>query len=207
MGVLCLVTWCARTTSRIFLLGILIFKGLIARRLYKLFGVKGLIIRKWRVKYWLKGRLTRNREIVIYLGYVAKTRGGLLSVCLHAEVNVCFMWTSWHVWVFRWRLSDQRAPGSEILDGSRGEGIRGAREGSLWLQQLAAGAKKPNRRLISRVTQLWEPSRRICRRAIWSIDGNKPADIAARPVVSLQLCSLAKTTDVLLNTSFHTGER
>jgi hypothetical protein len=28
--------------SRIFLLGILIFKGLTARRLYKLFGVKGL---------------------------------------------------------------------------------------------------------------------------------------------------------------------
>jgi hypothetical protein len=30
--------------SRIFLLGILIFKGLTARRLYKSFGVKGLII-------------------------------------------------------------------------------------------------------------------------------------------------------------------
>jgi hypothetical protein len=28
--------------SRIFLLGILIFKGLIARHLYKLFGIKGL---------------------------------------------------------------------------------------------------------------------------------------------------------------------
>jgi hypothetical protein len=49
----CLVTWCVRTTSldiigvfvdfsRIFLLGILIFKGLTARRLYKSFGVKGL---------------------------------------------------------------------------------------------------------------------------------------------------------------------
>ena len=141
---------------------------------------------------------------------MAKTRGGLLSVCLHAEVNVCFMWTSWHVWIFRWRLSDQRAAGSEVLDGSRDEGIRGGREegrGSLWLQQLAAGAKKPNRRLISRVTQLWEPSRRICRRAIWSIDGNKAADIADRPVVCLQLCSPAKTTDVLFNSSSQRGKR
>jgi hypothetical protein len=49
MGVLCLVTWCARTTSldvtrfpRIFLLGILIFKELTVRCLYKSFGVKGL---------------------------------------------------------------------------------------------------------------------------------------------------------------------
>jgi hypothetical protein len=31
--------------SRVFLLGILIFKGLTARRLYKSFGVKGLIYR------------------------------------------------------------------------------------------------------------------------------------------------------------------
>jgi hypothetical protein len=52
MGVLCLVMWCAVHTtslvfvgfSRIFLLGILIFKGLTARRLYKSFSVKGLII-------------------------------------------------------------------------------------------------------------------------------------------------------------------
>jgi len=139
---------------------------------------------------------------------VAKTGGGLQSVCLHAEVSVCFMWTSWHVWIFRWRLSDQRAPGREVLDSWRGEGIRErGREGSLWLQQLAAGAKKPNRRLISRVTQLWEPSRRICRRAIWSIDGNKAGDIADRPVVFLQLCSTAKTTDVLLNSSPKTGKR
>jgi hypothetical protein len=44
MGVLCLVTWCAVFVgfSRIFLLRILIFKGLTARRLYKSFGVKGL---------------------------------------------------------------------------------------------------------------------------------------------------------------------
>jgi hypothetical protein len=33
--------------SRIFLLGILVFKGLTARRLYKSFGVKGLIIRQF----------------------------------------------------------------------------------------------------------------------------------------------------------------
>jgi hypothetical protein len=32
--------------SRIFLLGILIFKGLTARRLFKSFGVKGLMISK-----------------------------------------------------------------------------------------------------------------------------------------------------------------
>jgi hypothetical protein len=57
MGVLCLVTWCACAPhhqtdwiigvfvgiSRIFLLGILIFKGLAARRLNKSFCVKGLI--------------------------------------------------------------------------------------------------------------------------------------------------------------------
>jgi hypothetical protein len=34
--------WCIFCFSRIFLLGILIFKGLTARRLYKSFGVKGL---------------------------------------------------------------------------------------------------------------------------------------------------------------------
>jgi hypothetical protein len=48
MGVLCLVSWCVHHAtkfvgfSRIFLLGILIFKGLTAQRLYKSFGVKGL---------------------------------------------------------------------------------------------------------------------------------------------------------------------
>src|SRR5215510_4463499 len=47
MGVFFIVTWCApRTTSldttRIFLLGILIFKGLTARRLYISFGFKSL---------------------------------------------------------------------------------------------------------------------------------------------------------------------
>jgi hypothetical protein len=36
---------CICCFSRIFLLGILIFKGLTARRLYKLFGVKGLTLR------------------------------------------------------------------------------------------------------------------------------------------------------------------
>jgi hypothetical protein len=35
--------WCIVGFSRIFLLGILIFKGLTARHLYKSFGVKGLI--------------------------------------------------------------------------------------------------------------------------------------------------------------------
>jgi hypothetical protein len=35
--------WCIYCFSRIFLLGILIFKGLTARRLYKSFGVKGLM--------------------------------------------------------------------------------------------------------------------------------------------------------------------
>jgi hypothetical protein len=41
---LCLVTWCVAFVgfSRIFLLGILIVKGLTARRLYKSFGVKVL---------------------------------------------------------------------------------------------------------------------------------------------------------------------
>jgi len=91
--------------------------------------------------------------------------------------------------------------------GVKGLGREGGREGSLWLQQLAAGAKKPNRRLISRVTQLWEPSRRICRRAIWSIDGNKAGDIADRPVLCLQLCSTAKTTDFLVNSSPKTAKR
>jgi hypothetical protein len=37
--------WCIGWFSRIFLLGILIFEGLTARRLYKSFGVKGLNIR------------------------------------------------------------------------------------------------------------------------------------------------------------------
>jgi hypothetical protein len=49
MGVLCLVTWCVAWCvcwlfTHIFT-GILIFKGLIARRLYKSFGVKGLMER------------------------------------------------------------------------------------------------------------------------------------------------------------------
>jgi hypothetical protein len=42
MGVLCLVTWCVAIISTHFLLGILIFKGITAWRLYKSFGVKGL---------------------------------------------------------------------------------------------------------------------------------------------------------------------
>jgi hypothetical protein len=36
--------WCICWFSRIFLLGILTFKGLTARRLYKSFGVKGLTV-------------------------------------------------------------------------------------------------------------------------------------------------------------------
>jgi hypothetical protein len=36
------MNWCIVGFSHIFLLGVLIFKGLIAQRLYKSFGVKGL---------------------------------------------------------------------------------------------------------------------------------------------------------------------
>jgi hypothetical protein len=43
MGVLCLVTWCTHHVTRLFLLGIFIFKGIAAWRLYKSFGFKGLI--------------------------------------------------------------------------------------------------------------------------------------------------------------------
>jgi hypothetical protein len=45
MGVLCLVAWCVAISrfSRIFLPGILIYKGLTARRFYKSFGLKGLM--------------------------------------------------------------------------------------------------------------------------------------------------------------------
>jgi hypothetical protein len=39
--------WLFDGFSRIFLLGILIFKGLTARRLYKSFGVKGLMTPWW----------------------------------------------------------------------------------------------------------------------------------------------------------------
>jgi hypothetical protein len=39
--------------SRIFLLGILIFKGLAARRLYKSFGVKGLVKDRYSSKCYL----------------------------------------------------------------------------------------------------------------------------------------------------------
>jgi hypothetical protein len=45
--------------------------------------------------------------------------------------------------------------------GGRGKGGV-AYDGNSWL----LAPKKPTRRLISRVTQLWEPSRRICRGAI-----------------------------------------
>jgi hypothetical protein len=43
--------------SRIFLLGILIFKGLTERRLYKSFGVKGLnpSAQRWLPKFFLLG--------------------------------------------------------------------------------------------------------------------------------------------------------
>jgi hypothetical protein len=49
MGVLCLVTWCVAISDHhaprhLFLLGILMFKGLTARRLYKSFRVKGVIL-------------------------------------------------------------------------------------------------------------------------------------------------------------------
>jgi hypothetical protein len=42
-------SWLFVVSTRIFLLGILSFKGLTARRLYKSFGVKGLIITAMRV--------------------------------------------------------------------------------------------------------------------------------------------------------------
>jgi hypothetical protein len=44
--------------SRIFLLGILIFQGLTARRLYKSFGVKGLTF--WFITVWIISELSRN---------------------------------------------------------------------------------------------------------------------------------------------------
>jgi hypothetical protein len=50
--------WCICWFSRIFLLGILIFKGLTALRLYKLFGVKGLMWQgdcDWRIVKAVQG--------------------------------------------------------------------------------------------------------------------------------------------------------
>jgi hypothetical protein len=52
MGVLCLVTWCVK---RILLLGILIFKGLTARRLCKSLGVKGLMKQRDQIIFKLGG--------------------------------------------------------------------------------------------------------------------------------------------------------
>jgi hypothetical protein len=43
--------WCICWFLRIILLGILIFKGLTARRLYKSFGVKGLMYPLYTYKY------------------------------------------------------------------------------------------------------------------------------------------------------------
>jgi hypothetical protein len=42
MGVLSLVMWCALHTTSLFLLGILIFRGLTVQCLYMSFGSKGL---------------------------------------------------------------------------------------------------------------------------------------------------------------------
>jgi hypothetical protein len=43
--------WCICWFSRIFLLGILIFKGLTARRLYKSLGVKRLMLADYRLAF------------------------------------------------------------------------------------------------------------------------------------------------------------
>jgi hypothetical protein len=57
--------------SRIFLLGILIFKGLTARRLYKSFGVKGLMGRvQKQAVYWgwvidIKRPCAEGRSVIV----------------------------------------------------------------------------------------------------------------------------------------------
>jgi hypothetical protein len=53
--------WCICWFSRILLLGILIFKGLTARRLYKAFGVKGLMFDEDDVLWCSMSGVSNNR--------------------------------------------------------------------------------------------------------------------------------------------------
>jgi hypothetical protein len=59
--------------SRIFLLGILIFKGLIARRLYKSFGVEGLN---------KEGELKAGRKDAVKEGLGVNVRYGTITLIL-----------------------------------------------------------------------------------------------------------------------------
>jgi hypothetical protein len=61
--------WCICWVSRIFLLGILIFKGLTARRLYKSFGVKGIIICAL-VLWVVKKRLHWARNVQYFINFL-----------------------------------------------------------------------------------------------------------------------------------------
>jgi hypothetical protein len=70
MGVLCLVMW------RIFLLGILIFKGLTARRVYKSFGVKGLTVSWTCTVFTDTGWFRRNGQYLLIQG----DSGGTVSI-------------------------------------------------------------------------------------------------------------------------------
>jgi hypothetical protein len=67
--------------SRIFLLGIIIFKGLTARRLYKLFGVKGLIQSNRRLCF-------NGESYIIFLIYTTGWNSSNLNLKLQPSVNV-----------------------------------------------------------------------------------------------------------------------
>jgi hypothetical protein len=79
------ILWIHNGFSRIFLLGILIFKGLTARRLHKPFGVKGLIQRIWKNKrqfchkcsyVWLQYSLHN----IVYLYKACPSESGKVSI-------------------------------------------------------------------------------------------------------------------------------
>jgi hypothetical protein len=74
--------------SRIFLLGVLIFKGLSARRFYKSFGFKGLVTEQCHVLYfthlWIEGSLMERQ---VLLPAIRTQSPEQFTDCLDGPVN------------------------------------------------------------------------------------------------------------------------
>jgi hypothetical protein len=91
--------WCICWFSRIFLLGILIFKGLTERRLYKSFGVKGL--NSWTVVFVYQCTALLDRVSLCSLWVYSKASQ---CQCLLGKEPETFL-EIWHTsdwWLRRW---------------------------------------------------------------------------------------------------------
>jgi hypothetical protein len=82
--------WCICWFSHIFLLGILIFKELTARRLYKSFGVEELIGRKSQ---------TVTNKTAVSPGTVLTSKLQCPPTCSALNVDVILTWISGLAWI------------------------------------------------------------------------------------------------------------